>query len=146
MLTDDGLTPGHFLVDRPLQAQPDHDHTDSKLPLLKRWSLCQALSQHFWRWWSQEYLQQLEKLTKWRTPSRNISPGNIVVIKEDSLDSTHGTGRTKVPGQGWENPSGNHPRLYRQPIANLVLLLPQEDSKDESSFGGQNVGARRDNP
>ena len=70
---------------------PDHDHTDSKLPFLKRWSLCQALSQHFWRRWSQEYLQDLriQKLTKWRTSSHNISPGDIVLIKEDSIDSTH---------------------------------------------------------
>ena len=148
---DDGvecLTPGHFLVGHPLQTLPDHDHTDSKLPLLKRWSLCQVLSQRLWRRWSQEYLQQLQKLTKWRTPSRNISPGDVILIKEDSLVSTHwpmGRVEQTFPGKDgkseWQ-PSG----LYRRPVAKLVLLLPQEDSQDVSSFGGWNVGASRDNP
>ena len=57
------LTPGHFLICRPLKAYPESSiHVDPSL--LKRWNLCQALTQQFWRRWSQEYLQELQKSTK----------------------------------------------------------------------------------
>ena len=50
---DDGietLTPGHFLIGRPLKALSDSSfsYADS-LSLLKRWQLCQALTRHFWK-------------------------------------------------------------------------------------------------
>ena len=45
------LTPGHFLVGCPLQAYPETDiATDPSLH--KRWTLCQAVVQHFWKRWS----------------------------------------------------------------------------------------------
>ena len=61
--SDDGievLTPGHFIIGRSLQTLPSLDLTSQRLPLLKRWSLCQALLQHWWQRWSKEYLQQLQ--------------------------------------------------------------------------------------
>ena len=48
---DDGieaLTPGHFLINRPLKALPDASAaTLHPLSLLKRWQLGQSLVQHF---------------------------------------------------------------------------------------------------
>ena len=50
---DDGialLTPGHFLIGRPVESLPDHpDALNKPMTLLKRWYLCQALVQHFWK-------------------------------------------------------------------------------------------------
>ena len=57
--SDDGievLTPGHFIIGRSLQTLPSLDLTSQRLPLLKQWSLCQALLQHWWQRWSKEYL------------------------------------------------------------------------------------------
>ena len=42
------LTPGHFLIGRPIQAIPDHTHSSRSLGLLRRWYLCQGLVRHFW--------------------------------------------------------------------------------------------------
>ena len=56
----DVLTPGHFLIGRPLCSLPSHDFSDENLALLKRWTLCQSLAQHWWQRWSSEYLQQLQ--------------------------------------------------------------------------------------
>ena len=79
------LTPGHFLVGRPLEALPDSSfvHANS-LSLLKRWQLCQALIRHFWKQWSTEYVTHLGHFTKWLHPSRNLQVGDIVILREDS--------------------------------------------------------------
>lgn len=73
---DDGiepLTPGHFLVGKPLTALPESPPTGS-MSLLKRWQLCKLLVNHFWKRWSLEYVTQLGRFNKWRHPSRNIQP------------------------------------------------------------------------
>ncbi len=80
---DDGLealTPGHFLIGRPLESLPDPSFSYRKLSLLHRWHLCQNLVRHFWQRWSQEYLSSLRKYTKWHKPTRNMSTGDIVVL------------------------------------------------------------------
>ena len=89
--SDDGievLTPGHFLIGRPLEALPDPSSSYQSLALLRRWQLCQALVRHFWQRWSSEYLSQLLKFAKWRFPSRNFDVGDIVCLHEDGLVPT----------------------------------------------------------
>ena len=89
--SDDGievLTPGHFLIGRPLEALPDPSSSYQSLALLRRWQLCQALVQHFWQRWSSEYLSQLLKFSKWHFPSRNFEVGDIVCLHEDGLVPT----------------------------------------------------------
>ena len=57
------LTPGHFLIGRELRAYPE-TVISSDIPLHRRWTLCQAIIHHFWRRWSAEYLQHLQKETE----------------------------------------------------------------------------------
>ncbi len=59
----DVLTPGHFLIGRPLNALPEADLTEVHSPL-KRWMLVQNITQHWWLRWSKEYLQQLQPIVK----------------------------------------------------------------------------------
>ena len=55
------LTPGHFLIVRPLTSYPE-----TLIPqdpsLLRCWNRCQAMVHHFWHRWANEYLQQLQAL------------------------------------------------------------------------------------
>ena len=85
---DDGipaLTPGDFLIGRPLEALPDHpDITKKHLSMLERWYLCQALVQHLVLW-STEYLNGLPQANKWKYRERNLAVGDIVLIKDKSL-------------------------------------------------------------
>ena len=48
---DDGIevvTPGLFLIGRPLESRPDPAFSYRSLSLLRHWHLCQALVRHFW--------------------------------------------------------------------------------------------------
>jgi hypothetical protein len=85
---DDGieaLTPGHFLIGRPLESLPDPAFSYRPFPLLRRWNLCQNLVRHFWQRWSTDYLSSLHKFTKWHRASRNISVGDVVILRDDGL-------------------------------------------------------------
>ena len=65
---DDGigaLTPGHFLIGRPMEALPDPSFSYCTFSILRRWQLCQNLVRHFWQRRSTEYLTSLQKLAKW---------------------------------------------------------------------------------
>ncbi len=136
LLSDDGinvLTPGHFLIGRNLQALPEIDLTSKKLPLLRRWSLLQAISQHFWRRWSTEYLQQLQRFNKWRTPTANLQVDDIVLIKEDGLVSKSHWPMGKIvriyPGKDGHVqvvPIKTKTGTYKRPTAKIVRLISQE--------------------
>ena len=87
-LDDDGigaLTPGYFLISRPLEALPDPSFSYGSLVLLRRWHLCQAIVRHFWQCWSSEYITILKRYTKWHYPSRNTCVGGIVILQQDNL-------------------------------------------------------------
>ena len=82
------LTPGHFIIGRPLRAYPENP-TTTEPSLSKRWSLCQTIITHFWRRWSSEYLQQLQRLQKWHKPSPNMQVGDIVLILGETTFTNH---------------------------------------------------------
>ena len=57
-LSPDGirpLTPAHFLTGDAMMAYPETEITP-EMSLAKRWTLCQALVQQFWKKWSNEFL------------------------------------------------------------------------------------------
>ena len=82
------LIPSHFLIGRPITAYPETVINTSP-SLLKCWTMCQAITHHFWQRWSQEYLQQMQKLSKWRTPADNIRVNDIVLIRDETAFTCH---------------------------------------------------------
>ena len=133
---DDGvevLTPGHFLIGRPLEALPDPGSSYRSLNLLRRWDLCQALTRHFWKRWSTEYLSTLRKFAKWHRRTPNLAEGDVVLIREDGLVPTHWPiARVTSTHAGKDGvirvctlktPKG----IYTRPAAKLVPLLPVRD-------------------
>ncbi|CAG7665201.1 unnamed protein product, partial [Allacma fusca] len=77
------LTPGHFLTGQPPMAIPSPDLTHLKVNRLDRWQQQQQMKQHFWNRWHQEYLQQLQRRTKWKTKEKNVEVGYLAVIQDD---------------------------------------------------------------
>ena len=130
------LTPGHFLIGRPLRALPEKKSTGAALTPLRRWNLCQRLSAEFWERWSKEYLQILQRISKWRRPQQNVRVGDIVLLKDQELFSrSWPMARVKEIHTGEDG----HVRVvtlltekgtYRRPITRLVPLLTKENDLD----------------
>ena len=79
------ITPGHFLIRRPIRAHPQ-DIPPPKDGLRKvRWSLLRAETEQLWKRWHTAYVQSLQPRQKWTRQQPNISVGDIVLLKDDSL-------------------------------------------------------------
>ena len=129
----DIFTPGHFLIGRPLMALPDPAFSYRPISLLRRWHLCQQIIRHFWQRWSSEYLSTLNKYTKWCHPNRNVSVGDLVILREDNI----------IPGkwpmarvvQVYPGKDGlvrvvtvkTAQGTYKRPITKIAVLLPIEN-------------------
>ena len=69
------LTPGHFLVGRPLQALPSCSQSTIKIECLRRWNIVQRLNAEMWLRWQNEYRQHLLKRAKWPAGGRDLKAG-----------------------------------------------------------------------
>lgn len=83
------LTPGHFLIHRPLNAVPAPDLTDIPISRIKRLKLVDLLHQSFWKRWNQEYLHTLQQRSRWTTSSPELQPDMLVIIKSDHVSPLH---------------------------------------------------------
>lgn len=83
------LTPGDFLIGRPLLTRL-HPDVNDEIPenRLKYHQRLQRMVQHFWERWSKEYLQQLQSRSKWNHPHENLQVGEVVIIMENNLPPT----------------------------------------------------------
>ncbi|XP_039306065.1 uncharacterized protein LOC120357974 [Solenopsis invicta] len=76
------LTPGHFLIGRPLVSISEINLTDVNVNRLNRYQLLEQIKQNFWKRWSLEYLTQLQQRNKWKKVHDTIKEGTIVVLRE----------------------------------------------------------------
>ncbi|XP_059055425.1 uncharacterized protein LOC131849368 [Achroia grisella] len=79
------LSPGHFLIGRPLSALPSPMLEDMNPNGLKRYERLEQIRQHFWQRWQKEYVVELQQRTKWRINSFNLKVGDLVLIQEPSI-------------------------------------------------------------
>ncbi|XP_058837137.1 uncharacterized protein LOC131693385 [Topomyia yanbarensis] len=83
------LTPGHFMIDRPLVAIPEPTYDGIPVNRLSRWQYVQHLREEFWKRWSLEYLQEMQIRQKWDKRKENIKAGMVVIIRDDNLPPQH---------------------------------------------------------
>lgn len=81
----DVLTPGHFLVHRPLIAIPEPSYEEIATNRLSQWQMIQEYLRRLWKRWSTEYLSGLQQRTRWTHERDNIRIGTMVLVKEDNL-------------------------------------------------------------
>ena len=134
------LTPGHFLIGRPLRAPPVRVDPNSKISTLRRWNLVRHLSADLWQRWNRQYLHSLQQREKWKTQQKNLQPGDIVLLKESDLNRRHWPLARIIkvhPGQDGLVRVADifcNGQEYRRPIQKLVLLVPAKE--DPASSGG----------
>ena len=128
------LTPGHFLIGKPLTALPDMPESHQPITLLKRWHLCQRLTNHLWERWSREYLATMNHLSKWQNPTRDMQVGDIACLRDEP------TAPTKWPLARVIEVHPGHDGIvrvvtvrtakgqYKRPIVKLVPLLRSNDT------------------
>lgn len=78
------LTPGHFLIGRPLTALPSPALEVCSSNYLSRYQRLQQIYQHFWRCWQHEYIADLQQRSKWRINKSKFNIGYLVILKEDN--------------------------------------------------------------
>ncbi|UYV63476.1 hypothetical protein LAZ67_2004175 [Cordylochernes scorpioides] len=77
------LTPGHFLIGRPLTAPPESNEDDDvPINYLDRLRLNQKIKNVFWKRWNREYLNNLQQRLKWQNSSPNIKEGDLILLKD----------------------------------------------------------------
>lgn len=82
------LTPGHFLILRPLNAIPEPRPTEVNPNRLSIYKRIQFFVNEFWHSWKRDYLAQLQKQSKWFSSSDNVKVGQLVLLHEDHLPPT----------------------------------------------------------
>ena len=55
----------------------------------RRWRRCQFLADQFWQHWKRDYVSSLQDRNKWKFPERNMTEGDIVLV------------RSQVPRNQW---------------------------------------------
>ncbi|XP_055585236.1 uncharacterized protein LOC129738077 [Uranotaenia lowii] len=81
----DVLTPGHFLIHRPLKAIPEPSLEEISLNRLNRWQQTQEYVRRIWKQWQSEYLSGLQPRTRWTTQRDNIKVDTMVLLKDENL-------------------------------------------------------------
>lgn len=82
------ITPAHFLLGEAL-VQPCGTRQE-QVPANRRkyFEQRQAMAQHFWQRWNQEYLHQLQNRPKWQQTRENLKVGDLVLIKNETTAPT----------------------------------------------------------
>lgn len=129
------LTPGHFLVGRPLTALPSPRVEDVNSNRLQRWERVEQLRQHFWARWHKEYVSELQQKSKWQSTSGCLNRGAMVLIKEDGLPPMKWLlGRVQNVHSGIDGVNRVADILTTKGVIrrafNKICPLPIEDSRD----------------
>ncbi|GFW62598.1 integrase catalytic domain-containing protein [Trichonephila clavipes] len=79
------LTPAHFLINRSLNSLEEPNLTKCKESNLKKWQKIIKIVQLMWKFWSRNYLNQLQQRGKWMFEKNNVKIGDLVLIIEENL-------------------------------------------------------------
>lgn len=107
------LTPGHFLIGRPLINQPEESTLEINPNRLSRWQV-RAMLKHIWRSWSSDYLHTLQQRSKWQKNQPEIKINELVLLKNNTPAFKMGACShfRDPPGIGQSRPCSDH--TYRQ--------------------------------
>lgn len=77
------LTPGHFLVEEPLNTIPEPSLDFVPVSRLDRCQFLQQRLEYFWSIWSRECLQRYLSTSKWHHESNILKEGSLVLLTDE---------------------------------------------------------------
>ena len=80
----EALTPNHLLLLKTAPSMPPGQFQQDDIYARRRWRQVQFMADLFWKRWVKEYLPQLQERQKWSNTRRNFTPGDLVVIVDDT--------------------------------------------------------------
>lgn len=83
------LTPSHFLTGGPIIGINEKSYENEPSNRLKSWQRVTQCAQSFWRRYKIEYLHNLQQRQKWKSEKDNINVGDVVLMLDNNLPSTH---------------------------------------------------------
>lgn len=116
---------------------PPGDFLPADLYVRRRWRRVQYLADQFWTRWRWEYLQTLQVRSKWHHRRRNLTVGDIIIVKdEDQQRNDWPLGRVTEVNETKDGivrkatitvrKDGKLKSVLR-PIKEVILLIPAED-------------------
>ena len=135
--TSDGevepLTPGHLLLLRGSPGPVPGDFREADSLSRRRWRQVQYLAQQFWARWKREYLLSLQTRQKWTRETRDLVPGDVVLLVDENLQRGHwqmGRIREVFPSRDGRVRSARvktSTSEYLRPIHKMVLIRSEAD-------------------
>ncbi|XP_062541894.1 uncharacterized protein LOC134209888 [Armigeres subalbatus] len=137
---EEALTPNHFLLGSSSGVNQPSTLIGEAQGLRKSWNILQRQLNIFWKRWVREYLPTLTKRTKWFSKSRNIQPGDLVLLVEDKRRNGWSRGRVVeaiaaddgVVRQAIVQTANG---MLRRPASKLAILDVMEDNETSAAEG-----------
>ncbi|XP_070517413.1 uncharacterized protein [Cardiocondyla obscurior] len=82
------LTLAHYLIGKPITSLPEAQLSSVPDNRLSVWQHISKVRQDFWKRWSIEYLNELQKRTKWIKDGPKVEVDAIVLIKDKNISCT----------------------------------------------------------
>ncbi|XP_064458882.1 uncharacterized protein LOC135369153 [Ornithodoros turicata] len=128
------LTPAMILTQK--QSPPTAPAGEFKSLHVKQWREVQALANTFWHRWRNEYLPSLQSRRKWLTDQRNLTVGDVVLLK-DATSRRHewhmGRINAVYPGKDGkvrnvqvQTAQDGKKKIFERPVSGLVLLSSEQ--------------------
>jgi len=100
------------------------------------WKCVQVLADRFWKRWQAEYLPSLQTRPKWKTESRNLKIGDIVLLKDSEcvrnqwplgiIEKVYTSDDEKVRKISVKISRHGKSTTFVRPVTEVVLLLRRE--------------------
>ena len=113
----------------------DFETVDKKDLLRKQWKRVQNLAAIFWKRWKVEYLNTLQNRRKWTSVEKNVSLGDVVLVRDKELSRNSwplGIVTKVMPSDDGlvrkvelRMIIDGNPKTFLRPISEVVLLVEQ---------------------
>lgn len=122
------LTPGHFLIGRPITSIVEPSLISIPENRLTAWQRITKVNQLIWKSWSRDYLSHLQQRHKWQFEKANIKKGDLVLLKDDQAAT--GNWHRGIILEGFPGTDGKirvikiktQTGIYKRPISKVALL------------------------